>query len=95
MRRDHRSRSRLYRVGMVLVGGLFLLGFLNACDDRLLGLARVFEPCGTVFANCTPGSFLVNQAEVGDYCVDPGCTVPGQCTEQPQPPLGALTDLCP
>ena len=70
-----------------------LLDFLDGCNDKLVELSRYIDPCGTVFANCTPGTFEVRRAEVGDFCVDPACTVPGQCgTGQP---LGTITDICP
>ena len=75
-------------------GGLFLLEFVSSCDDRLLNLTRYVDPCTTFLANCAPGSFQANAADIGDYCVDPACTVPGGCG-QAGPPLGTQTQSCP
>ncbi len=84
---------------IVLVAtGAFSFGFIDSCDDRLIGATRFVDPCGTFLANCAPGEFEVSAAAVGDYCVDPACTVPGQCfgqPNQPWPPLGTITELCP
>ena len=85
-------RRVLAFVALVACGG-FSFGFIDSCDDRLIELTRFVDPCGTVLANCAPGDFEVNAAEVGDFCVDPACTVPGQCTLDQ--PLGTITDLCP
>lgn len=69
------------------------LGFMESCNNRLTNATAYVDPCGTVLGNCTPGSFITNAAEVGDYCIDPSCTVPGQCgTGQP---LGTITRICP
>lgn len=84
---------RIRRIAGITLGGLFLLGFLETCDNRLIGLTRVIDPCGTLLANCQPGDFEVNRAAVGDFCVDPACTVPGQCNDDQ--PLGTITDVCP
>ena len=73
---------------------LFQFGFLESCDDRLIQLTRQFDPCGTILANCNPGDFEVNRAGIGDFCVDPACTVPGQCGTGLQP-IGTITDICP
>ena len=73
--------------------GAFSFGFVDSCDDRLIEATRFVDPCGTFLANCAPGDFEVNAAEVGDFCVDPACTVPGQCDDIQ--PLGTITDLCP
>lgn len=69
-------------------------GFIGSCDSRLVELSQIFDPCGTIFANCTPGSFQTNAASIGDYCIDPICTVPGGC-DQTDPPLGTQRNLCP
>ncbi len=84
---------RLIRFAPVLVSGAAIPGFVEDCDNRLIGYTRYLDPCGTIFANCAPGDFEVNRAEVGDYCVDPGCTVPGACDDQQ--PLGTITNVCP
>jgi len=86
-------QQRLRRLAGVILGGVFIIGFLETCDNRLIQMTRYVEPCGTFLANCNPGDFEVSQAEVGDYCIDPTCTVPGQCG--PEQPLGTITDLCP
>ncbi len=69
------------------------LGFIESCDDRAAQFSAYFDPCGTILANCNPGDFQVNAADVGDYCVDPACTVPGQCGGGQ--PLGTITRICP
>jgi hypothetical protein len=80
---------------MVLTSGAVLpvAGFIESCDNRLIGVTRYFDPCLTIFSNCAPGDFEVNNAEIGDFCVDPACTVPGACG--PEQPLGTITDVCP
>ena len=75
------------------LGGVFFLGFLESCSDQLITLTEYVEPCGTFLGNCDPGSFTVSRAEVGDYCVDPACSVPGACSDDQ--PLGTITDVCP
>ena len=84
---------RFIRFAAVFAGGAALPAFFESCDDRLIGLTRYLDPCGTILANCAPGDFVVNAADVGDYCVDPACTVPGLC--DPGPALGTITDVCP
>jgi len=79
--------------GVLLVGAVFQLGFIETCDDRLVSFSRFVDPCGTFLANCNPGDLEVRRADVGDFCVDPACTVPGQCGDQQ--PLGTITDICP
>jgi hypothetical protein len=70
----------------VLVAGATLGG----CVFQLLGggtcewLATRFDPCGTVFANCAPGSFRLAFADVPDYDIDPTCTIPGGCVDAGQ-----------
>jgi len=76
----------------LLAGGACTFGMIDSCDDRLLEVTRYVDPCGT-FLTCAPGSFEVASAEVGDYTVDPSCTVPGQCGDYQ--PLGTITDLDP
>lgn len=85
--------SRRGAVAALFVGALLQLGFIENCDDRLATLTRFVDPCGTVLGNCNPGDFQINRADVGDYCVDPSCTVPGQCGSVPV--LGTVTNLCP
>ncbi len=73
---------------------LFLFGFLDSCDDRLIALTSFVDPCGTVFANCAPGQFQLLNADLGAGCIDPECTVPGGCDTGTQP-LGTIRRLCP
>lgn len=75
------------------MAGIIPFGFLESCNNRATSATEYFEPCGTILGNCTPGSFQTNAAEVGDYCVDPACTVPGQCGGGQ--PLGTITRICP
>ena len=84
---------RLVRFTVLLGSGAAAPGFIESCDDRLVAVTRYFDPCGTILANCAPGDFEVNRAEVGDYCVDPACTVPGACNDLQ--PLGTITNVCP
>lgn len=88
-------RSHRARLAATVGGALFIIGagFVNSCDNRLLGLSQYIDPCGTFLANCQPGDFQVNAAGIGDYCVDPSCTVPGGCGNGQA--LGTITDLCP
>lgn len=80
-------------LGFLAIGAAFQFGFLGSCNNRLIELTRFVDPCGTFLANCNPGDFEVNRAAVGDFCVDPACTVPGQCGGGQ--PLGTITDICP
>lgn len=85
-------RSRRICVVSLLLGSAFQLGFLDSCNDRLVSLTTVIEPCGTFLANCNPGDFQTLNAPVGDFCVDPSCTVPGQCGNGQA--LGTIRQLC-
>ena len=85
--------SRLVRLATVVGSGVMLPAFLDSCDETLINLTRYVDPCGTILANCNPGDFVVNNAEVGDYCVDPTCTLPGGCGDGQA--LGTITDICP
>lgn len=76
-----------------LLAGIIPVGFLESCSNKATNATQYFEPCGTILGNCTPGSFQVNAADIGDYCIDPACTVPGQCS--PAQPLGTITRICP
>lgn len=89
----HRRLQRRLAAGMLGTVSIIGAGFINSCDDRLIGLTQYVELCGTVFANCAPGDFQTNRANIGDYCVDPSCTVPGGCANGQ--PLGTITDVCP
>ncbi len=86
------GRRRKAAMAALVLGALWQLGFVQSCDDRLIGLTRFVEPCGTFLANCQPGDFLINRSEFGASC-DPTCVVPGQCGEQA--PLSVIRELCP
>ncbi len=81
-------------MAVLAAGAVFQLGMLDGCNNKLLGLTNYFDPCGTILANCQPGDFQIQQSFVGDYCLDPTCTVPGGC-DNDGPPLGTQFDLCP
>lgn len=84
---------RYFRFATVLASGAVLPGFVESCDDRLAFITSYVDPCGSILGNCTPGSFQVQAADVGDFCVDPACTVPGGCGGGQ--PLGTITNVCP
>ncbi len=83
---------RLKLTAVLMCGGGLAWGLLGSCNNKLVGLTQYVDPCGTVF-NCTPGSFQTNAADVGDYCVDPLCPIPGECGGGET--LGTQYDLCP
>ena len=88
-----RFRQRTTRaLATAFVGGVFFLGFIESCDDRLVALTSYFDPCGTIL-DCEPGTFQGQAAGIGNPCWDPTCTVPGACSDDP--PLGLNYDLCP
>ncbi len=91
-RRGFQRAFRRMASGAVLAG-IIPVGFIESCDSRVTSATQYFDPCGTILGNCTPGSFQVNAADVGDYCIDPACTVPGQCGGGQ--PLGTITRICP
>ncbi len=90
-----KSANRLRRKKLIcfIAGGVFMLGILESCNDTLLNLATVVEPCGTIFGNCAPGSFQLLNADIGDFCLDPTCLVPGGCGGGQ--PLGTIRNICP
>jgi hypothetical protein len=70
---------RRVMMGMATLSGCtFLLLNQTQCE----WLVTRFDPCGTIFANCEPGTFQLQFADVPDYGVDPTCTIPGQCTDE-------------
>ena len=87
-------QRRVHRLIALIGAGAMTFGILSSCDERMLTIAEYVDPCGTILANCEPGDLQVQAAAVGDYCVDPACTVPGQC-DGDYVPLGTLTELCP
>ena len=93
-RMNSQKYQRAFRrlVSGTITLGIIPVGFLESCNEKLITATTYVDPCGTVLGNCTPGSFATNAADVGDYCIDPSCTVPGQCgTGQP---LGTITRIC-
>ena len=94
-RQDKRRTSKFLKLGVLLfVTTTYQFFSPAACDNALIDLTRVFDPCGTILANCAPGSFFANTVEIGSYeahCFDPTCTLPGQCGGIP---LGATQDPC-
>jgi len=81
------------RAGLTLfLCGGFALAFLDSCNERLVSLATIVDPCGTILANCNPGDFQTVNAPVGDFCVDPSCTVPGGCNNGQA--LGTIRQIC-
>ena len=87
------AQHRLRRVAGLVFVSVCMVGLLESCNDLLLNATGYVDPCGTIFANCEPGDFLVNAASSPDYCIDPTCTIPGQCTADP--PLGLTANICP
>lgn len=85
-------RRRLRTGVCFLLGGVFTLGLIESCDDRMLTVTEFVDPCGTIFANCEPGYFQLRAAGAPSYDLDPSCTVPGQCGNDP---LGLIVDLGP
>jgi hypothetical protein len=79
---------------VALLGAGYLLGFINSCDNWLAGFTGYVDPCGTILANCVPGQFQLLNSDIGDYCIDPACTVPGACDTGTQP-LGTIYHICP
>ena len=80
-------------VATALMGTCFQFGFLGTLNDRFIGCTRYFDPCGTILANCNPGDFETNAADVGDFCIDPTCIIPGACSDDQA--LGTITNICP
>ena len=75
---DKRSmRRRRKIVGAFLGGGVVFGGFVGSCDDRLIEVTRFLDPCGTILANCQPGQFAAESADIGDPCFL--CPIPGTC----------------
>ncbi len=95
MQEKRAEMKRRRSIAALLISSVMLLfSFLSSCDDRLLAITAFVDPCGTVFANCTPGQFQILNAEVGDSCIDPECTIPGMCDTGTQP-LGTIRVICP
>ena len=90
------NNSNIRRLRKALVGSsfgaIFMLGFIGECNDLLIQASRYVDPCGTFLADCAPGDIEVRNAQVGDFCVDPACTLPGGCGDDQ--PIGTLTEIC-
>lgn len=71
------AKRRRKVLGALLGGGVMFGGFVSTCDNRLIGLTRYFDPCGTFLANCLPGELTAQQADIGDSCFL--CAIPGTC----------------
>ena len=82
------QRAKLAALVLLSMGCAF--GLLETCDDKLINLTRYVDPCGTLL-NCPPGSFQTNAADLGDGCIDPGCTLPGGCGDEQ--PLGTIYEI--
>ncbi len=87
-------KRRITTLAVLMSSAMFILGFLDSCNDRLVALTRFVDPCGTVLANCVPGQFQIINADVGDFCIDPECTIPGGCATGTAP-LGTIREICP
>ena len=84
-------RRRVLLTGAVLSGTVFL-PFGTQCE----WLVTRFDPCGTVLANCTPGSFQLQFVEdIPDLRVDPTCTIPGGCVGEGEPWVSPFAQLGP
>ncbi len=94
MKSPQKLVQRGWKAVAILVTGSLMQFSFEGCNDMLTNLTRYVDPCATFLANCAPGSFETNAADIGDYCVDPACTVPGGCG-QLGPPLGTITQVCP
>ncbi len=87
------TRRLLKALTGLTLSATFILGFLESCDDKMIGLSRFFDPCGTFLANCQPGELELRAAGPGDFDVDCTCTVPGQCLGQ-DINIGTISELC-
>lgn len=82
MKVDNQSRKRRgLRAGVatLFLGCVFQLGWIPSCE----GILTTVELCGTVLGNCQPGTFDLLFADIPDYDVDPTCTIPGGCGNDP------------
>ena len=71
---------RTWQVGLRIMLASSMLGtlFQGGC---LGGLARNFNPCGTILA-CDPVEWDLMFHDYPDYDIDPTCTIPGLCGGQ-------------
>lgn len=86
------TKRRTLSYVFLVSSGAFAFGLIDSCDDSLVALTQFVDPCGTILANCDPGDFAVLNADIGDSCIDPACTLPGGCGVVP---LGTVREICP
>ncbi|MBI1827840.1 MAG: hypothetical protein HY287_02100 [Planctomycetes bacterium] len=89
-------QKRLIRWAVGLTSTLPLWGLVNSCNDYLVNATKYVDPCGTILANCVPGSFQANTAPIGSaqaQCLDPTCTIPGACNPG-VPVIGSVRPIC-
>ncbi|GJM25106.1 MAG: hypothetical protein DHS20C16_15210 [Phycisphaerae bacterium] len=70
-----KADSRVRRTGTWTAMSLLLTGTafqIPSCST----LARVFNPCGTVFAFCNARDVDALFGDIPDYSLDPSCTIP-------------------
>ncbi len=79
----HRINGKSVRWSGLALGALGLVALVAVgCSTQVEWLATRFDPCGTILANCAPGSFQLQFADgIPDYRVDPTCTIPGACAD--------------
>lgn len=63
----------------------------GACEYALTR----FDPCGTILANCQPGTFDLLFSDVPNFTLDPTCTIPGQCDDPVDGFDGPFSDFGP
>lgn len=72
--KSHRL-TRLFMLAATSFGATIYVSLGSACEFA----ATRFDPCGTLFGNCSPGSFDLAFASIPDYDLDPTCTIPAAC----------------
>ena len=70
-----RSKFRKLTLAAVTAASTLYVSLGGACEWA----TTRFDPCGTLFANCSQGSFNLAFASVPDYDIDPTCTIPAGC----------------
>lgn len=92
MASSKRIRRRVLMTGALLSGTVFQLFSGTQCE----WLVTRFDPCGTILANCDPGSFQLQFVEnIPDLRVDPTCTIPGGCVAAGDPFVSPYQQLGP
>lgn len=72
--KNHRL-TRLFMLAATSFGATIYVSLGSACEWA----TTRFDPCGTLFGNCSPGTFDLAFADVPDLGLDPTCTIPGAC----------------